>query len=121
MDFYLTASYDGCHVRRLLGPEHLVVLLAGPISHTGIQYIDFVKIFSVSLDLSTIEFVHFSGCRASFVYSYYSIPECYNLFSGVKLSVRSFCFIHENKNVRDKIFDFERRALDSFGKSHILI
>ena len=52
------------------------------------------------------------------MYSYYSIPECYNLFSGVKLSVRSFCFIHENKIVRDKIFDFERRAWDSFGKSH---
>ena len=25
--------------------------------------------------------------------SCYSILECYNLFSGVKLSIRSFCFI----------------------------
>ena len=25
--------------------------------------------------------------------SYHSIPECHNLFSGVKLSIRSFCFI----------------------------
>ena len=56
--------------------------------------------FNVSLDLSTIYFAHFSGCWACFVYgcySCYSIPECYNLFSGVKLSRRrSFCFIYLN-------------------------
>ena len=38
----------------LLNPEHLVVLLAGPISHTSTQYMDFVKIINISLDLSTI-------------------------------------------------------------------
>ena len=27
------------------------------------------------------------------MYSCHSILECYNLFSGVKLSIRSFCFI----------------------------
>ena len=27
------------------------------------------------------------------MYSCHSILECYNLFSGVKLSTRSFCFI----------------------------
>ena len=27
------------------------------------------------------------------MYSCYSILECYNLFSGVKLSIRWFCFI----------------------------
>ena len=43
-------------------PEHLVVLLAGRISHTSIQYMDFVKIFNIVLDLSTIYFSHFSGC-----------------------------------------------------------
>ena len=32
------------------------MLFAGPISHTSIQYIDFIEIFSVSLDLSTIYF-----------------------------------------------------------------
>ena len=48
--------------RRLLNPENLVVLLAGPISHTSIQYMDFVKIFNVSLDLSIIYFANFSGC-----------------------------------------------------------
>ena len=60
----LIASYDGCHARsrwRLLNPEHLVVLLAGPISHTSTQYIDFVEILNISLDLPTIYFVHFVG------------------------------------------------------------
>ena len=57
---YLIASCDGCHARgrrRLLNPEHLFVLLSEPISHTSIQYMDFVEIFNVSLDLSTIYFI----------------------------------------------------------------
>ena len=29
------------------------------------------------------------------MYSYHSILECYNRLSGVKLSRRSFCFIHK--------------------------
>ena len=33
------------------------MLLAAPISHTSIQYMDFVEIFNVSLDLSTIYFI----------------------------------------------------------------
>ena len=48
----LIASCDGCHAggrRRVLNPEHLVVLLAGPIFHTSTQYIDFV------------DFLHFTG------------------------------------------------------------
>ena len=32
------------------------------ISHTGTQYMDFVEIFNVSLDVSTVCFAHFSGC-----------------------------------------------------------
>ena len=64
------------------------MLLAGPISHNSTQYMDFVEIFNISLDLSTIYFAHFSWCRASFVYSCHSILECYNLFPGVKLSIR---------------------------------
>ena len=31
-------------------------------SHTGTQCIDFVEIFNISLDLSTIYFANFSGC-----------------------------------------------------------
>ena len=66
------------------------MLLAGPISHSGTQYIDFVEILNISLDLSTIYFAHFSGCGASFVYSFHSILECCVMFSGVKLSKRLF-------------------------------
>ena len=69
--------------------EHLVVLLAGPISHTSTQYIDFVD-FYISVDLSTNYFAHLSGCWASFVCSCLSILECCVTFSGVKLSIRSF-------------------------------
>ena len=42
--------------------EHLVVLLAGPISHRSIQNMDFFEIFNVSLDLSIIYSAHFGGC-----------------------------------------------------------
>ena len=73
----------------LIWSTYLVVLLAGPISHNSTQYMDFVEIFYISLDLSTIYFSHFSRCSASFVYSCHSILECYNLFSGVKLSIRA--------------------------------
>ena len=33
------------------------MMLAGPISHTSIQYMDFVEVFNVSLDLSAIYFI----------------------------------------------------------------
>ena len=61
---YVFAIYQGKYAqckRRLLNPEHLVVLLTGPTSHTGTQYIDYVEILKISLDLSTIYFAHFSG------------------------------------------------------------
>ena len=38
------------------------MLVAGPISYTSTQYMDFVEIFNILLDLSTIYFAHFSGC-----------------------------------------------------------
>ena len=31
-------------------------------SHLSTQYIDYVEILNISLDLSTIYFAHFSGC-----------------------------------------------------------
>ena len=37
------------------------MLLVGPISHTSIQNMVFVKIFNVSLDLSTIYFLILVG------------------------------------------------------------
>ena len=55
----------------------------------------FRRIFkNVSLDLSAIYFARFRACWASFVCSCYYILECYNLFSGVKLSINLFCFIY---------------------------
>ena len=42
--------------------QHLVVLLAGPISHTSTRCMDFVEIFNIILDLSITCFSHFSGC-----------------------------------------------------------
>ena len=60
---YLIVICDGCQADDcLLNFEHLVVLLAGPVSHTIKQCMDFVEIFNVSLDLSTIYFARFSGC-----------------------------------------------------------
>ena len=35
------------------------MLLARPVSHTSTQHRDFVKIFNISLDLSSIYFAHF--------------------------------------------------------------
>ena len=57
------------------------MLLARQVSHTSAQYTDFVEIFKISLHLSAIYFVHFSGCKASFVCSCHSVLECYGLFS----------------------------------------
>ena len=66
------------------------MLLAGPISHTNTQYMDFVKIFNIVLDFSTVYFSHFRG---SFVYRCHSVLECYDLFSGVKLCIRWFFYL----------------------------
>ena len=38
------------------------MLLAEPISHTSTQYMGFVEIFNISLDLSTVYFANFGGC-----------------------------------------------------------
>ena len=70
------------------------MLLAEPISHTSTQYIDYVEISNISLDLSTIYFTHFSGCWASFVYTCHSIPECCHVFwSQVEYKIVCVLFI----------------------------
>ena len=56
---------------------------------------DFVEIFNIILDLSITCFSHFSVLSFLYVYSDHSILECYNLFSGVELSMRSFFVIGE--------------------------
>ena len=70
------------------------MLLAGKIPNTSTRCMDFVEIFNIVQDLSTICFSLFSGCRASIVCSCHPIQECCNLFSGVGLSMRSLCFIY---------------------------
>ena len=40
--------------------------LAGPIADTSNQYLEFVEIFNISLDLCNIYFAYFSGGLASF-------------------------------------------------------
>ena len=52
----------------------------------------FVKIFSVPLDLSTIYLFILVGIEIPLCIVV-TILKCYNLISGVKLSVRSYCFI----------------------------
>ena len=49
------------------------------------------------------------------MYSCHSIQECYNLFSGVKLSIRSFCFIIKQMALYAEI------SFDTFGKGLGLI
>ena len=57
------------------------------------QYIDFVEILNLSLDLSTIYFAHFSGCCASFVYRCHSILECCHVFWS-QVEYKIVCFIY---------------------------
>ena len=38
------------------------MLLAEPVSHTSTQYMDFLKMFNISLHLSSIHFVPSGGC-----------------------------------------------------------
>ena len=65
------------------------------------------KLSNTSLDLSTIYFAHFSGCGASFVYSYHSIPERYKLFSGVKGQLQRFHKLISNDRIWPSEQDFE--------------
>ena len=53
-------------------------------SHSSTQYMDFVKIFSVLLELSS---VYFDGCEL-LTRSCWFVLECHYLFSGVQLRIR---------------------------------
>ena len=39
------------------------------------------------------------------MYSSHSVLECYNLFPGVKLSIRSFCFVVRIKGTEHDSFE----------------
>ena len=41
------------------------MLLAGTVSHTSIQYVDYVEIFNIALDLSTIHVLALVGVELS--------------------------------------------------------
>ena len=45
----------------ILNQEHLVMLLAEPISHASTPYMDSVEIFNIWLDLSTIYLIILVG------------------------------------------------------------
>ena len=115
----LIAGCDGCHARgrrRLLDPELLVVLLAGPVSHTSTQYKNFVGIFNISPNLSTIYCAHFSRYWHSYVYSCHSVLECCNLFSGVEYKTVLFCS-HDFGNLLAFSLNFLANSLTFLGFS----
>ena len=61
--FYLIASCDRVmHVMHEADETQSEASCRRPISHTSTQYMDFVDIFNIVLDSSTIYFSHFSGC-----------------------------------------------------------
>ena len=75
------------------------MLLAGPISHSSTQYIDFV------------DFLHFNGSVYQLFCSFVGVElplrvvvtilECCVTFSGVKLSIRSFVLFAKDASVLD--------------------
>ena len=75
---------------RLTQVRHMVVLLAGPISHTSIQYIDFVDIFNV---LSGFDLLLLLGFKLLLCIVVTLVQNATKLLSGVKLSIRWFCLI----------------------------
>ena len=72
-----------------------------------------LSIFYISVDLSTNYFAHFSGCWASFVCSCHSILECCVMFSGVKLSIRSFVLLFEIKIKMVDLLPWRQQITDS--------
>ena len=70
------------------------MLLAGPISHSSIQHMDFVEILNILLDLSTFYFIFLIlvGVELYLCTAVIVDPECYDLFSGVKLSISVLCY-----------------------------
>ena len=71
---------------KLISLEHLVVLFAGKSSHTGAQYIDYVKISTFYWICLQFIFLILVGVELPMC-SCHSVLECSNLFTGVKLSI----------------------------------
>ena len=69
------------------------MLSAGLISHTSTHYMDFVEIFNVSLDLSTIYLAHLVGVQLPLCLVATLFRNALSCSLGVKLTTRSFGFI----------------------------
>ena len=68
------------------------MLLAGPISHTSTQYIDFVDFFTFQWICLPIILLVLVGVELS-LRVVVTILECCVTFSGVKLSIKSFVLL----------------------------
>ena len=66
------------------------MLLTGPNPHISIQYMDYVEIFNVPLDLSAIYLLVLVGVELPLCVA---VTPCCNLLSGAELSIRLFCII----------------------------
>ena len=66
------------------------MLLAGPISHTSTQYINFVRFFTFYWIRQPFILLILVVVELPFVCDCHSILECCVVFSGVKLNIRSF-------------------------------
>ena len=62
------------------------------------------KVTKKALKLRSKPWINSNMLSFLYVYSDHSILECYNLFSGVELSMRSFFFIQRLMHYRDKYF-----------------
>ena len=71
------------------------MLLAGPISYTSTQYIDFVDFFTFQWICLSIILLILVGAELP-LRVVVTILECCVMFSGVKLSIRSFVLFQEN-------------------------
>ena len=107
---YLIADCDGYHAwgrRCLLNPEHLVVLLAGPISHTSTQYIDFADFFIFHwICLPSILLILVGVKLPLCVLSLYPRMLCYVFWSQVEYGIVYFIYSwnHETKKWNKSYF-----------------
>ena len=92
------------------------MLLAGPISHTSTQYIDFVDFLHFNGSVYQL-FCSFSGCWASFVCSCHSILGCCVAFCGVKLSIRSFVLFLNMNSKLEILANFEFLGVSSLSRN----
>ena len=99
------AGCDGCHAwgrQRLLNPEHLVVLSAGPIPHNSIHLLivttDFVALYWFATYVVFIIISFLAGVESED--QCFLNPNVLFCFSGVIMSIRSFFLLCSSKVTR---------------------